>query len=270
MNDPRALRILFDTFWTPAGWRSAPAIAPEEYDYACAAGYMFAPSRATHAEVVRLAMLHRDAVTPLGVGAAFVASLGGRRLEIRSALGSYATLRHLAEHSFDGEYGCTTCGENADEFEYDRNVYNFERFKWGGVRHQQPSYAAFDLAAFRRQPLQQPTEDDWYTLEQIIERAASQPVRATPGDLARALTGILPSNEAERRILLQLLAFAGVLQPGEQVDVQTEFVPAWRRSLPPQHKLDWQYPIAWWRGRDGVNPSALREYFGHRSAWSAI
>jgi hypothetical protein len=41
------------------------------------------------------------------------------------------------------------------------NVFNFERYKWGGVRHTSPEYALFDLEQFLQLPKVTPTEEDW-------------------------------------------------------------------------------------------------------------
>jgi len=50
VEDRRALKVLFDTYWCSKGWKSAgkpgwtPQTPPEDYDYAIRAGVMF-PAR---------------------------------------------------------------------------------------------------------------------------------------------------------------------------------------------------------------------------------
>ena len=41
--DSRALKILFNTYWTSAGWRETPETASEDFAYAIAARTMFPP-----------------------------------------------------------------------------------------------------------------------------------------------------------------------------------------------------------------------------------
>lgn len=115
-------------------------------------GVLFAAPRAlNHDGWVAAARAAVDEVTPEEVGEAFVATLNSRRLDLRSALGSYAVARHLPVHAFSASQSrrCAVCGP--PEFrEADLNLLNFERFKWGGVRHDAVEYVAFDLEQFQR------------------------------------------------------------------------------------------------------------------------
>src|SRR5436189_202810 len=79
----------------------------------------------------------------------------GGRLDRRSALGSFAVARHFPDHRHTGGSAryCTVCGslgDPADNCPEDLSVLNFERFKWGGVRHLHPIYAALDLELFAK------------------------------------------------------------------------------------------------------------------------
>src|SRR5205085_6428309 len=118
--DRRALRALFGTYWTAGGWRDAsgnktptPPPAAEEVEYARAAGYMFDPRSLTHDQIVAWLLRSRAAVRREEVAAAFLASLGTRRLEWRSALGSFAVARHFPAHTHrdvaNANY-CMICG----------------------------------------------------------------------------------------------------------------------------------------------------------------
>ena len=159
--DERAIRTLFATYWSPQGWVDDPSTPPEELSHAVEAGVMFEPAttEATHDEVVEAVIAARDRVEEDQVRAAFLHSLTSRRLELRSALGSFAVARHLALHPHDPDASryCTVCGRLPDAAAIDRNVMSFERLKWGGVRHDQLEYVAFDLERFalattRRRP----------------------------------------------------------------------------------------------------------------------
>jgi hypothetical protein len=82
---------------------------------------------------------------------------------------------------------------------------------------------------------------------------------ARPSDLLKALKPILSGNDQQRRVVLECLSYAGVLQPRDHEGF-FESYPV-RREEPPEWKNDWPYPMSWWRGRDGVNPKALKFYF---------
>src|SRR5579884_1814516 len=145
-TDSHALRILFDTYWSPAGWKRRPyETPPEDLAYAIQSGYMFPSQKLSHDEAVARARRAVQAISMQKVGDVFLASLTTRRLEWRSALGNYAVAKQLPDHTFMGdEKWCQVCYAYKEQ-EADWNVLNFERYKWGGVRHDHVAYAAFDL-----------------------------------------------------------------------------------------------------------------------------
>src|SRR4051794_31777698 len=101
--DQKALKILFSTYWTSAGWKANTArsnIAPEDLAYAINAGYMFLPEQVTHDDVVRRVIAIRKTVTMHDASRAFLASLSTRRLDLRSALGTFAVARHFPAHTY--------------------------------------------------------------------------------------------------------------------------------------------------------------------------
>lgn len=261
MSSDRARRILLEAFWTSEGWRRAPAVAPDELDVAKAEGVMFDPGRSTHADAVRHAIEAAAVFTPQELSRAFVASLTTRRPEYRSALGSYAFARLLPDHEPLRPPGhglwCGICGELIAEDRIDWNVLNFERVKWGGVRHGHPSYAAFDLTLFRQLPEIAPTDADWESLRSIINLASTQPADARPADLERAVGKVLKSNRSERKVLLQILGYAGILQSRGEHRLLERFTPAVDRVT----ETEWSYPVSGWRGRDGVRADAVAFWF---------
>jgi hypothetical protein len=261
MSTDRARRILLEAFWTSEGWRRAPAVAPDEFDMAKAEGVMFDPSQSTHADAVRHAVEAAAVFTPHEISRAFVASLIRRRPEYRSAMGSFALARLLPEHEPMRPPGhglwCGICGELIGDDHIDWNVLNFERVKWGGVRHGRPSYAAFDLTLFRRLPEITPSREDWELLRSILHVAATQPAEARPADLERALGKVLKSNKAERQILLQILGYAGILQSRAIPALLQRFTPAVEQVT----ETEWSFPMSGWRGSDGVQMDAVAFWF---------
>jgi hypothetical protein len=151
--DKKALKILTSTYWSSARWEpeSEHITPPDDLRYAKQAGVMFDPIRLSHLDIVQRAIKIRSKFDPDIIASAFLASLSTRRLELRSALGSYAVLRHFPHHEHHKQRkSCPVCGAyNAPDEDEDLNVLNFERFKWGGVRHEDPLYATFDLELFR-------------------------------------------------------------------------------------------------------------------------
>lgn len=259
---PDSLAPLMATFWSGNGWREPPAWPePGIMRRAMAAGVMFAPAAPRgHDDWVRTA---RDAAGRLSgqeVADAFLASFASRRLDLRSALGSYAVARHLPEHPFTSlgdDYDCGICGLPRDENSWSPNELNFERFKWGGVRRDSLEYVAFDLEQFAHAPRLQPTSAD---IE--IGQQALQILRSLPPDTTAAKAGqhlkVIPGNKDERNALLDILGVCGILETIEYPGYAENFILQKNRKWPDARYIFWHYPICWWRVSDGVNQTALK------------
>jgi hypothetical protein len=102
-----------------------------------------------------------------------------------------------------------------------------------------------------------PTAGDWAVLERILTFAATQDPRARPDHLERAINKTLPSNRHERRVLLQILGFAGILKPRIVIPIFDRFVPFTERRT----ETELAYPFGAWRGVDGIDDNALRFWF---------
>jgi hypothetical protein len=261
MNN-KAKKILFDTYWSSAGWKQSYSTPVDDLLYAQKAGYMFSPTRVTHDEIVERAVVAANKVGLVDVVNAFLASLSSRRLELRSALGSYAVARHLQPHRFViSIHGyCILCGELPQNL-WDRSVLSFERYKWGGARHTNIRYIAFDLEQFDREPVVSPTDNDLDSFRRVLAICNQMPPKSRVNDLERALQGIFSSNKDERRACIEILGYCGVLDPAQHKGFFYRFVPWTDRPIPPSGRNDWSFPASWWRGSDGVNDIALSFYF---------
>lgn len=263
MIDSKALNILFDTYWSRSGWKAKAATPKADYRYAVAAGVMFPPLRHDHNQSVKWACKVGDQIDKTQVTQAFLVSLSTRRLDLRSALGSYALARHLPDHKHapsiryhDGT--CAICGVDRESDWHDLNVLNFERFKWGGVRHLDPVFMAFDLERFLDTGALCPDKADWEILRAILATARGMPTNARLADLVKRLAKVLPSNQDERKVLLEILGYCGILQPQGHDSFLKGFVPHDDRE---EQDSDWNFPVCWWRGGDGVDEAAVDFWF---------
>jgi hypothetical protein len=263
MTDKKALTILFDTYWSSTGWKREISVSPENFAYAKNAGIMFQPVSLSHDDVVSWLNSSLKSTKLERITSAFLVSLRTRQLEFRSALGSFAIARNFPGHLYQGEgYYCSICGAFRNPRDlYDLSIFNFERYKWGGVRHEHPEYIAFDLEQFAKLDVLEPTEQDFDVMQQIIQAIQQCKPTDGPRDLEKKLALVLKSNKAEREILIQILAYCGILQPSKRLGYFQSFTNYFKREIPPEHKIDWTYPVCWWRGADGINQSALKYYF---------
>jgi hypothetical protein len=271
--DRRALRALFGTYWTAGGWRSAPGNAdrtplpPEaEVEYARAAGYMFGPRPMTHDQIIAWLLRSRTSVTRKEVTDAFLASLSTRRLDWRSALGSFAVARHFPDHTHPGGTAryCPTCGSTggvADDQAGDLSILNFERFKWGGVRHLHPVYAALDLELFAKGDRPAPRAEDFTIMNSFLEAVGRMDADARLDHLQREVSKHLASSKPERRVLLEILGYCSILQHPDHPGLFDRFIPDRSRRTASSHG-DWSYPVEHWRGGHGINKPALAFWFG--------
>jgi hypothetical protein len=202
------------------------------------------------------------------VGDAFLASLTARRPDLRSALASYHLARVLPlhrPHTRPGRFGCDVCGNlSREETEYDLNVLNFERLKWGGVRLTDPVYIGFDLDRAATWTDVEPVPQDLGLMRDLLDsirRLGKSDPHARPQQLEKTIALRLGGNRYQRRVVLEILAICGVLQPRGRPNFARGWVPYVDRPEPPEHKNDWLYPMHAWRGADGVDDARVAELF---------
>lgn len=262
--DTKALRILKNTYWSSQGWKKSAVITPADFEYAKNAGIMFENVLLDHDQTIAWAIRSRSKLTPTVIADGFLASLRSRRLEWRSALGSYAFVRHLPKHAFQArpdEHICNVCGISRKETIKDLSVLSFERYMWGGVRHGSPGFAAFDLECFAGANIRQPMPQDKALLKQIFITADAMPADSRISSLEKAIGDIIVSNKSERCVLIEILGYAGILVPVGLPNYYAQFVDYNQRERTPWGKDDWAYPVQLWRGSDGVCWEAVDFWF---------
>jgi hypothetical protein len=266
--DKRALAILHDAYWGSVGWKrdSEGLVSEADFAHAKAAGVMFDPVAFNHDSIVEKCLAVQARIDPKLVANAFITSLATRNLAYRSALGSYAVLRHFPDHAWVGTNpSCSVCGSYSrrEPRKEDLNVLNFERLKWGGVRHLDALYAAFDLEQFQLLPPVIVEPGHVSLSQELLGHIERAPVGTSSAQLQRHLPKALKANKSERDILIGILGFAGVLQTTAHHGFMHSFVRADERALPGRRFVDMAYPACWWSQTDGINREAVKAWFGH-------
>lgn len=273
--DKKAKKILFGTYWSKGGWidRKAVSIDQESFNYAKSKGYMFDPCTISHDECVERVVNNYAQISEKEIVSAFLSSLSSRRLDLRSSLSSYFIAKLFTLHAYEPVLSGTSYDSNGNithqsttckvcrDYRYgiigdqyytnsDLNVLNFERFKWGGVRHGNLLYLYFDLNQFTNESPLTPTPQDILIFKEILQVIENCEATDSPNMLSTKLRGIasLKSNKQEIDILIEILAGIGVLTP-------TRF------DRPIKIRNDWSF-AEYWRGEDKYNREIVASLFG--------
>lgn len=267
----RGLRILYDTYWNSKGWKDG-TISHEEFIEAKKQGYMFEyPQCISHEETLEKIRKILEKIDERDVANAFLYSLQSHRLEYRSALGSYWYAISIPKHETTGEEHCKICDwykwkSNPNQYELKRgiNIFNFERYKWGGVRHTKTEYVLFDLEQFLLLPKVSKTKDDIEMLKKILDCISYLETKNKAGKYRDYILKqkIIKANKIEIGILLDILGICGVLSSKEHPCYIDNFTMADGSRDPIEYNNDFSYPINRWKASDGVNRDRFKAVFG--------
>ena len=270
------LKILFNTYWDSKGWKDG-TVSEEDFNLAKSQGYMFDyPNVMSHDDTLKKLKNIVKQVNPRDVANAFLYSLTTRKLEYRSAFGSYWYAISIPNHQLYlrnnslNHNHCYLCGWNkwADnptdyDLKHGINVYNFERYKFGGVRHTRLDYALFDLEQFLKLPKVTPTKEDFDILIKILKCIEKVNSKNKVGKLRDVIIKekVFKTNKAEVSILLNLLGISGVLSNKDFPSYEEYFANEYERG-PVESKNDFDYPVNRWYAKDGINEERFKKVFG--------
>ena len=258
------MKILLDYYWQSGCWKREQSISDEDLAIAKSEGYMFdmGDEKISHKETLQRLKSAVEKIDPKDVANAFLYSLSTRRLEYRSALGSYWYAVAIPDHNIrvgalTGH--CYYCDWNR---RLDKNKENFCRYKFGSLGFALARYALFDLEQFLKMPKVTPTEQDVKILLRILDCVNALSDNDKAGKLLERVVKekIFPTNKHEAQGLLGILGVCGVLSSSEYPCYCERFVDVYARG-PVEHKNDFEYPVNRWRKRDGVNGVWLERVF---------
>ena len=256
----KGLKILYQMYWNSGGWTKEEPSA-ENFAKAKEEGYLFDPAPIyTHDETLEKMRKVLTEISPEDVANAFLYSLSTRELQYRSALGSYYYAVSIPEHSHAEASACYFCDWLSTE---DYNVLNFERYKWGGVRHTKPEYALFDLTQFLLLPKVTPKHEDKAILKSILETINELPQNKKAGAYREIITKkkLIKSNKSEVKTLLDILGICGILSSKDAPCYCESFPDVWQRA-PIENTNDYTYPVNRWHTSDGINQERFEKVFG--------
>jgi len=262
MRDRKAIQTLQATYWnSKTGWVNNPP-SEDDFEYAVRAGVMFPSELLTHDDVIKRAKAALENSSKKKVVSAFISSLTSRRLELRSALGSYACGVSLPTHDKTDikAISCQVCGSYTKGEIEDLNVLNFERYKFGGVRHLDPLYIALDLELLEADYVEEPSMEAINIFRSVIIELRNLTVNRLSAAPA-ALAPLLKSNKNEREGIVSILGYCGILKVPNYLPLYKQYTVASEREHSSYSKSDWPFPADLWRPEYGLNEEAIRFWF---------
>ena len=248
-----------------------PSWTEEEFELAKREGYMFDyPEYMSHEDTLKELKAVIAKITPEMAANAFLYSLSTRKLEYRSALGSYWYAVSIPDHEFNKEQVCHYCcwspwSKKPKKMDYllGLNDLNYDRYKYGGIEHTSLNYTLFDLQQFLKLPKYEHTAEDEQILHDILHCVDELAPKNKASALQKTITAkkILKSNKDEIDILLDILGICGVLSSEDAPCYAVRFVNEFDRS-PPEDTNDREYPLNHWRALDGINTERYKTVFG--------
>ncbi|MNJ62559.1 hypothetical protein D3C77_584030 [compost metagenome] len=93
----------------------------------------------------------------------------------------------------------------------DMNVLNFERVKWGGIRLNNLFYCWMDLELLAKEEPFEATPADIEILKQLLAEVDACAEKDSARKLEKRWKDVLPSNQHERDVIMEVWGFAGIL-----------------------------------------------------------
>lgn len=257
-------------------------VSDEELALAKEKGYIFDyPQYESHTDALKRTALIISQIDPKDIANAFLFSLSTRKLEYRSALGSYYYAKAVPEHEFMKSHNeelaaafcdCYFCNwsawkKNPTEYDkrYELNFLNYRRYKDGGsaVGDITLNYALFDLEQFIKLPKVIPTEEDKLIFKKILSCVNQLNDSDKAGKLRDKIikSHIFKTNKDQVSVLLGELGICGILAGKDYPSYDVRFANEYERD-PVEYRNDFAYPLNRWYARDGINKNKLKEVFG--------
>jgi hypothetical protein len=239
--DKKAKKILFQTYWSAQGWNREYKIEPEDFEYAKSKGLMFDPITISKEEIIARLNTITNEISLKKITDGFLCSLTNNRLDWRSGLASFANAKRLLEN-IDIDQRLYSDGKDKD-----LNVLNFERIKWGGVRHAEGLYNLMDLELLHNETIPEPSNNDIEIFKSILAKLENAEPNETPSAFRDKLSDVFNKSKYERAALMEILGCAEIIKSL-----------SFDRKV--AHKNDWTF-CTYWRGEDKYNKTNLKIYF---------
>lgn len=268
--DKKALEILKKCYSYNPKTHSVKGATKDEIEYAKSKGLMFDELEINHEQAIHwllneVSKIEKEKVTDL-----FLASLSTKNLAWRSGLGSYALAYRMPLHDFERakRYSsgiCKICGYHELLDIHELSLMNFTRLIDScHIISEYIVMICFYLQQFNKLEYIKPKILDFEIFNMILEKIQNFEKEGTIGKLEKEISKIkvFKSNKYQRVSLLEALGFCSILETEKYKGFYPNFIP-WNKRNEGHIRNDWQYPVQFWKGKDGINKKALDFWFGN-------
>ncbi|CAN7575466.1 hypothetical protein [Acidovorax sp. LjRoot194] len=204
---------------------------------------------------------------------AFVASLGSAGLQWQAVLPAVALGLAMPEHAHQpmgpGSDRCAICFHTAMAKDRTQLAYHRALQGSGWSDEDGPLAAVLTLEDALQCPPDswpQPAPRDIWVLHQLLGLLRRLPGIARYSQARTAIQAakwLQPAKPWRAGLLLEALAFVGVLQAPDRPGLRTRFTSARERDQRPSVRVEVPGPLAWWTAAHGTNDALLQSLFGH-------
>ena len=245
-----------------------------EKESAIAAGVLVPDSVMTHDEIVSEIKTLSEHISMEDTAKAFLYSLSSGDTRYRTAISSLIWAKALPVHSCQPEqlkYGkCIVCGcshglEGSELIDW--NQYGVFRYlppiQYGcSPDFECAEYVLNDLREFKKLPSVKPADDDYDILNRIFSAVKQMKSHNKAVALVTEIRTRKILNTTGNGIfcLLGVLSICGILETETEKGYLHHFTNYDQYNLIMDN--DFFYPLNYWKGKNGVNYSAVQEIFG--------
>ena len=240
-------------------------------------GILIAPYIRSHDDLLKELSEVQSSLKLEDVVNGFLYSLSTGKNQYRTALASYLLARSMPKHEatrdyvpglMHDNYACPVCGMRIDEY----HICHVEDSFWRYILYypnndtakyiQTPEYALFDLKQFKELPKVSYTKEDIDLLVKILKLAESMADHNNYTALQKLITRgkMIPASGGEINVILGVLSVCGVFQTPEYRGYAERYTPCDSKGFVGM-ETELFYPLFHWRGRHGINKTALAEIF---------
>ncbi|MFD2561105.1 hypothetical protein [Aquimarina rubra] len=203
--------------------------------------------------------------------ALFLSSFHSNKIECRSGLPVFAILQSFPAHEFELREGqklsrispCNICS-NYQKIESDTELIEESFEDVGGLTGFQLLDYSYYLNQTNQLETVTPTEEDYRIFSEILEILSTadsdETVKKTVQKNISKIKGFKSDSE-QRQALLETLGYCSILETNEHKGLLNQYT---NLAVAPTktHSSDWNYPVDFWLGKDGINKEALKFWFG--------